>query len=238
MNREITSNRTDFYTSVHKSQRAEIGALIARAGSADPEDRGEIAAVAGAVTGLVVELRAHAEHEETFIHPLYRRCAPEVLAELEAGDGALDRLLGDLDERWRTVASDPTTTSAREAYRALARLAGRYFEHLEEEEATQPVLWERLPESELAAAMAAFRASRSAEEGVRGLLGMFPALHAGEQASILAGMRAGAPPAVYAATLGRVKGVLSQRAWTGLRARLVGAGLGHAERGEGRTTAF
>lgn len=222
MKHEIPGNRTDFYTAVHKGQRMTLGALIGRAGATDPDDRAAIAAVAQTVAAFVVELREHAEHEETFIHPLYRRCAPGVLAELEAGHAALDRLLADLDDRWRAVARDPTPAGAREAYRRLARLAGHYFEHIDAEEATQPVLWERMPESELAAAMAAFRASRSAEESARSLAGMLPALHAGEQASILAGIRAVAPPAIYAATLDIARRALSREASAALDAKLVG----------------
>ncbi len=82
------------------------------------------------------ELRAHAEHEERFIHPLLRAKASELAAEIESKHADLDvevgRLTGGLALPY--------------LYRALTRFTSVYLARLaREEDDAMPAMWAACP---------------------------------------------------------------------------------------------
>jgi hypothetical protein len=176
--------RVDVYSGVHKMQRARLFELTVAAGRLDPADRAGRTELAVAVRAVVEELAAHADHEETFIHPSLRRVAPGIATDLECQHGELDTALDDLRHAAAGGAAgteDPTTL-----YRALASFTARYLDHLAvEESAALPALWAACDDDELAGILAVFRSSRSDAENLAGVLAQLPTLNPTEAQQLL-----------------------------------------------------
>lgn len=178
-------NRLDVYTAVHKMQRARLFELTVEAGKTDPADTAATARLAAAVNALAVELVAHGEHEERFIHPLLRAQAPELADTLDAAHVELDirlqQLLG-------VAAQNPSTQEdANVVYRALASFTASYLEHLAMEESKAlPALWEGCTDEELMSILISFKAARSDVENLTSLLAQLPTLNPTEMAQMAA----------------------------------------------------
>jgi iron-sulfur cluster repair protein YtfE (RIC family) len=177
-------NRVDVYSGVHKMQRARLFELTVAAGRLDPSDQRGRAELAVAVGAVLEELAAHADHEETFIHPVLHRVAPGIATELEREHATLDTALDDLRQAASGTAAgtgEPTTL-----YRALATFTARYLDHLAvEESAALPALWAACGDDELAGILAAFRSSRSDTENLTGVLAQLPTLNPTEATRML-----------------------------------------------------
>jgi hypothetical protein len=151
--------------------------------------------VSRAVDAVVAELLAHAGHEERFVHPALARCAPDLVAELEAAHVALDARLDALRATARSFA-DAAPEDANALHRALSSFTAAYLAHLEVEEGTAlPALWARCSDEDLLGVLAAFRASRSDAEHRAGVLAQLPTLNPLERAAML-----GSLPAATAGT--------------------------------------
>jgi iron-sulfur cluster repair protein YtfE (RIC family) len=185
------TRRIDFYTKVHKGLRAGLFQLSQRAAATDYSDSQAVAGLAAGLRAMLSKLSTHARHEARFIHPLLleKTGASPFDAEhdeLEAQQEQLDHLFGEIE---RAVAG--ARRRAGEAfYRALNVFIARYLEHIEREERTMPVLWERCSDSELAGVMARFGASRPLDEALTDFGWMLPSLSAPEQAELIGGMSA------------------------------------------------
>jgi iron-sulfur cluster repair protein YtfE (RIC family) len=185
------SGRIDFYTKVHKGLRAGLFQLSQRAATTDYADSQALAGLAASLRALVNRLSVHARHEARFIHPLLAEKigATPFDAEheaLEAQQAELGRLFSEV-ERAR-VGERRRVGEA--FYRALNVFIARYLEHIDREEQTMPLLWERCSDAELAAVMARFGASRALDEALTDFGWMLPALSAPEQAELIGGMSA------------------------------------------------
>ena len=178
--------RTDLYTFVHKGQRRALFDLTARAGSTDPSDLAAVAELIAEGRGVLADLHDHSDNEHRFIHPLFAERAPEIERAFEAAHVALDPVLDDLARRFDALEGAVSPAAVLDLYRALARFTGVYLAHIDEEEATLPVLWERFSEVELSAVMAAFRRSRTPAQAAHDREKMLPGLHPGERARLLA----------------------------------------------------
>ena len=97
--------KIDLYSFVHKPQRARLFGLVVEAGMVDPGDAPATAALSGAVRALTHELRTHAMHEDTFIHPLLRKLVPAVAEQLEAEHEHIDERLVELERTARATTS-------------------------------------------------------------------------------------------------------------------------------------
>jgi hypothetical protein len=177
-------DRIDVYSGVHKMQRARLFELTVAAGRLDPSDHRGRADLAVAVGAVAEELAAHADHEETFIHPVLRRVAPAIAIELEREHVTLDAALDDLRQAASGDAAateDPTTL-----YRVSASFTARYLDHLAvEESAALPALWAACDDDELAGILTAFRSSRSDAENLSGVLAQLPTLNPTEATRML-----------------------------------------------------
>lgn len=169
--------RLDVYTKVHKGQRAWIAHCLVAAGKTDPQAALSLAAE---VERLLQHLAAHADHEERFIHPVLREAQPDLADELEQQHAALDPLFTSL-----AMAASQADVPA--LYRALARLAGAYFQHLEAEETrAMPALVAQFDDDALIARiLKPFAASMTSEDIVRDLRMQLAAVNAAESRELL-----------------------------------------------------
>jgi iron-sulfur cluster repair protein YtfE (RIC family) len=69
-------SRVDLYRNVHMGQRARLFRLAVELGAARTTQEGVLADLARRCQAMIHELREHADHEDTYIHPLLRRRAP------------------------------------------------------------------------------------------------------------------------------------------------------------------
>jgi hypothetical protein len=191
--------RTDFYTVVHKALRKQLFEAILVAGSTDYRDADDRARVARAVADVVKQFRDHAEHEEQFLHPIIAEVLPGMEQALHAQHEEHSRGLDEVERAFETALAERTGASGHRAYRALSRFAGHSLAHMEEEEAGQARLWELAGESRLAAAMGAFKSSRTLDQTVASWGVMLPAMNASERAAMFEGLRRGAPVALVTA---------------------------------------
>ncbi len=187
--------RVDLYRNVHMGQRARLFGLAVELGAA--AGPGDLPDLAERCLAMIQELREHADHEDTYIHPLLRERAPEAADALDAEHVRLDAVLAALDHRARTLPTVPAEAlpaAQHDLYLALNELASAYLAHLHAEETVaMPALWERCTDDELGAVFDAFRASRTAEEGLLDLRRMLPFLPPGTRAAIVRAILDGSP---------------------------------------------
>jgi hypothetical protein len=212
--------RTDFYTVVHKGLRKRLFEAVILAGTTDyaeSEGRGRLAQVVGEV---VTMLRQHAEHEEEFLHPILAEVLPEAAQSLRADHVEHNRALDDVGRAFEVAVAERTDRAGHLAYRTLARFAAQFLEHIEEEEAGQPRLWELADEGRLAAGMTAFKRSRTLEQTLAGWATMLPAMNPAERMGMFRALNGGAPEAVFTAAMRLAEQVLDARAWQTLESSL------------------
>jgi hypothetical protein len=212
--------RTDFYTVVHKGLRKRLFETVVLAGTAnyaDPDDRARLAA---AIAGIVTTLREHAKHEDEFVHPIIEEVLPEVARTLTSEHEEHNRALDEVERAFAIAVAERTDAAAHLAYRVLARFTAHFLAHIEEEEAGQGRIWERAGEARFAAAMSAFKRSRTLDQSLAGWADMLPAMNPGERATMLRGLRAGAPEAVFTAAWRLAERVLDPGACDALRESL------------------
>jgi DNA polymerase III alpha subunit len=221
---KTVQSRTDFYTVVHKGLRKRLFEAIILAGTTDHADSEQRATLAHTVGEVVRMLREHAEHEETFLHPIIAAVLPEVAGSLHAEHEEHHRALDEVERAFEVAGAETTATAGHLAYRTLARFAVQFLAHIEEEEAGQPRLWEMVDEARLAAGMMAFKRSRTLEQTVAGWATMLPAMSAAEHASMFRALKGGAPEPVLTAALQLAEKVLDAHAWDALKSSLEVAG--------------
>lgn len=196
-------NRIDLYSIVHKMQRARLFALVVEAGRIDPEDLAAVANLRAAVESMVGELRAHADHEHVFIHPLLRAKAPELAAELDSAHAQLDVEMGALTDG----------LAPPDLYRALARFTSAYLTHLaREEDAAMPAMWAACTNEDFLGVFGAFRKARSPVENLTAVLAELPTLSPGEAAAFLTTALSDVKPADLAEILGSLLGPVGRGA--------------------------
>jgi hypothetical protein len=222
MSRESSSiqTRTDFCTVVHKALRKRLFEAIVLAGASDLGDSEDRATLARKVAEVVKSLREHAEHEEGFIHPIIAEVMPEVAHTLHIEHEAHHRELDEVEHAFEEAYGERTPAAGHRAYRTLARFTAHFLAHMEEEEVAQPSLWDSVGETRMAAAMAAFKRSRSLEQTLAGFADMLPAMNAPERTAFFHALRAGAPEVVVAAAGRLAQHVLGAREWSVLRSSL------------------
>jgi hypothetical protein len=190
--------RTDFYTLFHKGLRRRLFDLICATGATDVGDQGAAAALGRRLDDLFALLELHAQVEETFVHPFYAKVAPELLAQLEGDHHAHEAQAHQLRAEAARITAAGDGAAALAFYRALVRFVADYLHHLDLEEASLPLLWERVSEPELAQAFVGFQRSRTPAQLTMSWELMLPAMTPIERAEMAQAIAAAAPPPVTA----------------------------------------
>jgi hypothetical protein len=222
----MVSERTDFYSFVHKAVRRRLFATAAAAACVDLADAAALARLDADLSDLLALLREHAANEERFIHPLLGSHLPEahtaLTAEHQAHAGEIDAL----ERYWGEVRAetDPERRDARglEFYRSLCGFIGHYLGHLADEERLLPEIWRRTSEEQLRQVMAAFQSSRSPQQSERDLRLLLPALNRAERVQLLRRLRAGLPVPAFDRVCAAAEQALGPHDWPAVRAGLGG----------------
>jgi hypothetical protein len=170
------------YEKIHKGQRAWFGRLLIALGASGAGTPAAAAALAEA-GALLAHLRAHAEHEERFIHPLLEEAAPAIAARLRAEHETIDAAMV-------ALAHGAELGDPKRVYRDLSLLASQYFRHLDvEEHEAMPVLNSAFDDGALQERIfMPFGASRTLDDVVTDLRLQLLALTPAESQELLAGM--------------------------------------------------
>jgi hypothetical protein len=156
------------------------------------------------------------------MHPLLAKYAPEVLETMERQHTSLDPELDVLEQQLRGIGSAPNRAAAGMAfYAAINRYIGAYLQHLaDEEDVANPVLWERCPHDELAAAVARFRGTFALDQMATSFEFMLPSLSPPERADLYKTVRDNAPRPVFETLIGVAQKTLAAADYDDLRQRL------------------
>jgi hypothetical protein len=215
--------RANLYGDVHKGLRRELFNLVQDCGRADPENEGEVAAIADRLATLRGFLHEHAEHEERWVEPLLRRHAPKLAGELAAAHVSLHEELARTEQlfgQWRTALSADRALAGDEAYAALSAFVAHYAAHMAREEAeAMPALQSAMSDPEILEVGASLRASIPPPRMGQFLAFILPALNVTERTRMFQAMKAAAPPEAVAGVGKLAAAVLSPAEWTAVRTR-------------------
>ncbi len=214
----------DLYRDIHKGIRAELFALTSTAGSIDPSDRCDRAALADHVTAVAAVLESHAHHEDAVIDPVLERHLPELANEINSDHERLEAMFGSITDLAGAIV-DATASDQRRLLQLLhldlARFTSSYLGHIDLEERT---VMQRLPHligiEEIAAMHGAIIGSIPPDEMARSLAFMLPAMNIDDRTELFTGMRLAAPPEAFDATIGLARSVLQPLDFAALANRL------------------
>lgn len=213
--------RHSFFKQVHKGIRALAADLVTAAGRTDFRSTPEVEALGRRVEEAFAAFEAHAAQEDAFILPLLRACAPDVAADCEADHRAQTLRLRDLRSALDLAAAGGAAAPAlgHAFVLGLSRYDGEMLVHMaDEEERLMPALWAAFDDEALHRHHRALLESLPASEKAATIRWVFPAISAAEQAELLAGMRAVAPPAALEAIVRAAREALSPEDWRRLAA--------------------
>ena len=219
-----TAGRHDLYAGIHKALRLFMTRTLCRAGSTDPGDADDVAAMLDMVNRLLGLCELHLKDENGFVHPALEAARPGSAARIAAEHVHHAEAIADLRDLAGLVSDSRETVRAAACtrlYRALALLVADNFQHMEfEETAHNAVLWAHYSDAELVAIEQALVASIPPPAMFEALHWFLPALSAPERAGMLAGMRQGMPPEPFLGVLDIAQRTLSSQDHAKLRRAL------------------
>jgi hypothetical protein len=214
----------DLYKDIHKAIRAELFAVTAEAGAADPSDRDARVRLAGRVRSLFEVLTDHAEHEDTHVQPLIERYVPAVAPMIAGEHAVIDTRMVEIQavaDRTVDAAGDEQRAGVHALYLDLALFTAAYLEHEEvEERHVMPALDAALGTEALLGVHQAIIAGIPPEKLATSFSLMFPAMNVDDRTELLAGVRASAPPEVFAGNWALAGSVLTDHQMHELATRL------------------
>jgi hemerythrin HHE cation binding domain-containing protein len=214
----------DLYKDIHKAIRAELFAVTAQAGSSDPSDRTARAAIATRVQALFQLLTEHAEHEDTHVQPLIEAHLPHVAPLIAGEHEVIESRMVEIQALANAAVDAPAEEQRARVhalYLDLAMFTAAYVEHEEVEERTvMPALDAAVGTEGLLAVHEAIIGSIPPDSLAASLALMFPAMNVDDRTELLGGVRASAPPEVFAGNWALAASVLQDRDMQELAARL------------------
>lgn len=213
----------DLYRDIHKGIRAELFAVTQRAGSLDPSDHADTAALAAHVHSVVGLLVSHAEHEDGHIQPALELHLPELAAQVEDDHERLEARIARLADQAGEL-GDGAADARADAHRLyvdLAAFTSTYLAHQDlEERVIMPSLEQVIGADAGLAIHQAIVGSIPPQDMARSLAIMLPAMNVDDRTELLGGMQAGAPAEVFTAVWSLATSVLDVRDLEALAARL------------------
>lgn len=213
----------DLYRVIHKAVRALLSDLVAKAGRVDFTDAAQVAQLRADTAATMALLSSHAEHEHEFISPVIAKVAPEVGRKVDAAHDEQEEQIESLEIVLDSIDSNsPDAPWKGHVYLVrLSRFVGELLVHMaDEEEQIMPALQSAMTEEQIAELHDALVSSVPPQEMAQWAEWMLPSINTPERAGLLGGMRAGAPPQVFAFFRELARRVLSPADDAALEARL------------------
>jgi hypothetical protein len=217
----------DLYREVHKGLRHALFQLTVTVGSADCADGDARQDVVDGVHRVIALLHAHHHHEDTFLRPVIQAKDPRLSAMTDDGHNEIETDLIEIElrtDRLAGAAGSEAFAAGLDLYGHLALFTARYLAHMSlEQDVVMKTLRDAMSVEELFAIEVALRSSLSPATMCEFLTFMMPALNIEERTSMLAGMKAGAPPEVFESFRAATEAVLHPNDY-----RAVATGIGLA----------
>ena len=216
--------RPDIYVHIHKALRHFMLDTLCRVGRMDVTHAEETDGTLAQFDALMALCTNHLKHENEFIHPAIEagrrgvsdRIAGEHVEHLES----IDALREDA-RQLRAARGDGRAPLALRLYRHMALFVADNFEHMHYEETVHnAALWSLYSDAEIDGLHNRLVASIPPQEMFEVARWMLPAMNPAERAGMLGGIKAVAPPAVFAALLSHVRPHLDDKGWTKLASAL------------------
>ena len=192
----------DIYRNIHKGIRAELFRVTSLAGSMDPAERCSRERLVEDVTGMFRLLVLHAEHEDDFVQPLIEAHAPFYAEVIASDHPRLEARMVEIQAQVERAATAPAAELAgriHHVYCDLASFTSAYLDHQDfEERQVMPALAAVMDVEAVVAIDQAIVASIPPDVMAASLGLMLPAMNIDDRADLLGGMRAEAPPEVFA----------------------------------------
>jgi hemerythrin-like domain-containing protein len=210
MTEETMTTRPSLYRDIHKAIRAMMGHLLDHASRCDFDEGHAVTSLRDETVRTFMLLESHAEHEDQHVAPLVAQHAPDVARMLarehEAQAERMVGLLALLDRR------APDASGGGHAFVvALSRFLAEVQAHMaDEEELAMPAIWAALDDATILATEHALVTSIPPGEMMQWMRWFLPALPARDRDAMLAGMKQGAPPEAFAATIQLAREVLPE----------------------------
>ncbi len=202
----------DLYRDIHKAIRVDLFTLTAAAGRTDPSDEGALADLALRVRASMDVLDHHADHEDTAIGPVLTEHLPAVADRIAADHVAFEgrgAYLVDLAQAAADGRGPDRRTLAHHLYLDLAGFTSTYLAHQDlEERVLMPALEAAVGVEAVVAIHQQILGSIPPDEMGASLAMMLPAMNLDDRVELLGGMRAEAPPEVFAGVWGLAGAVL------------------------------
>ena len=221
------AGRVDIYAGIHKAVRAFLCDTLARVARLDLDDDGELDLTVGQVRGLLEFCEHHIANEERFVHPAMEARRPGSAA--GTADEHLHHAAAVAAMRADCAVLESSSGAQREApwrllQRHLSQFTGDSLLHMDSEETgNNGVLQACYSDDELIALHQQILASLPPDEMAVDLCWILKGSSPAERFSLLAGVRADAPPPVFDAMLEVARRSLDAADWSKLAAALAPA---------------
>jgi len=213
----MNAGRPDLYRNIHKALRLCMNQTLAQVGCTDPSDHRDVAAALAATREMLDLFALHLEDENRFVHPALSACRPgsaDRTASDHAGHEQAIAALRDLTVALEVAHSPERAAAAARLYQRMALFVEENLEHMHFEEThNMGVLWAACTDDEIRAIEHAIVAFIPPDMMMKFLHWMLPALPHPDRVGMLAGMRDGAPPAAFEATVALARTRLDARDW-------------------------
>lgn len=222
----MSTETFDLYSPIHKALRRIMSRLIEHAGTTDWTNAGDAAAVQAEWDLAMRLVASHHHHEEEYIHPLLASAAPGGQRQIEREHEEQSQVRGDLAAYLDRLGSEDIEPDAKqrmgkEFVCALYAYYADLLKHMRLEEVdAQRTLDAHYSVAQLADTNKRIVRSVPPDEIMLTVDAMFPALSLNEQAGILGGIRADAPPPAFAAICARVQAAIGEQGWAALSRRV------------------
>jgi hypothetical protein len=212
------------YRPIHKALRHMLFTTAGTLGIADFRDDGVAREAVGGLERTIMLLEAHAMHEEKHVHPQIKSKAPGVIARLEQDHQNDDKIYAELRRLSREAGNatgDRKAALGGEIYEKYNEFVGEYLGHMVLEEGEmQQVLWDNFTDDELGAIEGALMADVPPDLMAQFLPEICAGLNPDELSFMLGGLKAVAPPEMFAGVVQMAGKATPPQNWEKVRARI------------------
>jgi hypothetical protein len=213
------------YRNIHKAIRHIMYSTGLALGAADFRDPKSMRHVLEQLGGTVTLLQEHAEHAETFVHPVLESRVPGITQSFEDNHRDDERLFDRLHELGSQIeaveGNDQKVALGDQLYRMFNTHISDYLGHLVREDTElEQALWDNFTDQEIADIDHQIMGSIPPERMAVWVPVICNSWNASQLTAVLADMKLGAPPDAFAGMLKMVEQAAPAATWETVRTAL------------------
>lgn len=154
MNSAITTERINYYQSIHKTLRRLLFKFSIDLGAADLTCENQLQALIDQYQKLKIYLDEHAEHENVYFHRFISQYIPETCKQLDQAHDVLDKQVANIEFLLAKIFTekdiDQRLSLGYALYLTVNQFIAGYLQHLQQEEGeVMPSLWQQCDDETL-----------------------------------------------------------------------------------------